>query len=174
MSTPFATGATRDRIVPTLASANFTATPTPVSTRDRIVPTLASANFTATPSPVSTSLRAHLSSCDATLQREECGAVAAISGSKSCVLGQRTYIAGLGHQMSEVLMWLRHAHLENSSHIFELFGPIVAKEHGDSYEWANSFFGLVHAVRSMHGIVVNDVTTNSRQRYTNVDKTCHR
>jgi len=130
------------------------------ATRDRIVPTLASGNFAATSSPASTSLRAYLSSCNATLQREECSAVAVISGSKSCVLGERTYVAGLGHQMSEVLMWLRHAHLENSSHIFELFGPIVAKEHGDSYEWVNSFFGLVHAVHSMHGIIVNDVNTN--------------
>ncbi len=72
-------------------------------------------------------------------------------------MGLRTYNAGLGHQMSEVLMWLRYAHLENSTNVFELFGPVVAAEHGDSYEWANSFFGLVHAVRSMHSIVVNNV-----------------
>ena len=59
--------------------------------------------------------------------------------------------------MSEVLMWLRLAHLENSSHLYELFGPIVTEEHGHSYEWANTFFGLDRAVHSMRGIAVNNI-----------------
>ena len=107
--------------------------------------------------PVSAFLRAHLSSCNKTLQREECDAVALKSGSRSCVLGRRSYSHGLGHQMSEVLMWLRLAQLENSSHLYELFGPIVAEEHGHSYEWANTFFGLDRAVHSMRGIAVDNI-----------------
>jgi hypothetical protein len=111
-------------------------------------------------SSLTISLRSYLSSCNAALLREQCDIVALSSGSKSCVMGVRSYAAGLGHQMSEVLMWLRYAHLENTSHVFELFGPVVAAEHGDSYEWANSFFGLIHAVRSMRSSVVNDVNIN--------------
>lgn len=112
---------------------------------------------------LSTSLRSHLSSCNTALQRKECDAVAFSSGSKSCVMGVRSYAAGLGHQISEVLMWLRYAHLENSSHFFELFGPVIPAEHGDfgdPYEFANSFFGLRHAVQSMHSYVVDDVKIN--------------
>jgi hypothetical protein len=85
-------------------------------------------------------------------------------------MGVRSYAAGLGHQMSEVLMWLRYAHLENSSNVFELFSPVVAAEHGDSYEWANSFFGLVHAVQSMHSIVVNNVNIDLSRDYCDVVK----
>jgi hypothetical protein len=107
--------------------------------------------------PVSTFLRAHLLSCNKTLQREECDAVALKSGSRSCVLGRRSYSAGLGHQMSEVLMWFRYAHLENASHLHELFGPTVTEEHGHSYEWANTFFGLDRAVHSMRGIAVDSI-----------------
>ena len=125
--------------------------PSLTNTRDETIATLTSA------SPMS--LQAYLSSCDTKSQREECDAVAFVPTSNSCVLGQRTYAAGLGHQMFEVLMWLRYAQLENSSHIFESFGPIISSEHGDSYEWVNSFFGLVHAVQGMRSIVVDDVNS---------------
>ena len=50
-------------------------------------------------------------------------------------------------------MWFRCAQLEDqledSAHLFELFGPIVSMEHSDSYAWANSLFGLVQAVHSI-------------------------
>jgi len=115
-------------------------------------------------------ISALLSSCNPALQREECNAVAfnsgsssgGSSGSSSCLLGHRSYSAGLGHQISEVLMWLRLARLSNASLLFEFFAPVVSEEHGDSYEWVNSFFGLVAAVRSMNGIVVNAANPNLR------------
>lgn len=102
------------------------------------------------------SLLAHLLSCDSTLQRHVCEAVAVIQTNKSCVHGQRATVLGLGHQMSEVLMWLRFAHLEQASLLYEPFSAVPSAEHGHSYEFSNEFFGLVEAVRSMRGIVLDN------------------
>ena len=118
------------------------------------------------PSEIATnSLLAHLSSCNATLQRYDCEAVAFNGSSNSCVLGGRSQDAGFGHQMSEVLMWLRYAHLEHSSFVFEPFSAVVSNEHGVSYEFSNSFFGLVGAVQSMHGIVVSDFNADLKRHH---------
>jgi len=102
------------------------------------------------------SLLAYLSSCNATSQRYECEAVAATQTNKICVHGQRSTVLGLGHQMSEVLMWLRFAHLEQASFLYEPFSAVPSAEHGHSYEFSNAFFGLVQAVQSMRGVVLNN------------------
>lgn len=102
------------------------------------------------------SLSGHLSSCNMTAQRYECDAVAVSPSNKSCVHGHRSIAAGLGHQMSEVLMWLRYARLEKAAFLYEPFGPVVSAEHGNSYEFSDKFFGLREAVRSMRGIVIKD------------------
>jgi hypothetical protein len=100
-------------------------------------------------------LLAHLSSCNASLQLYECEAVALTRSTKSCVHGHRSIAAGFGHQMFEVLMWIRFAHLERASFLFEPFSA-VSSEHGHSYEFSNAFFGLVEAVQSMRGIVLKN------------------
>jgi hypothetical protein len=101
------------------------------------------------------SLLAYLSSCNHTLQRYECEAVALTRTNKSCIHGQRSAALGLGHQMIEVLMWLRLAHLEQASYLYEPFSAVPSAEHGHSYEFSNAFFGLVEAVHSMQGVVLN-------------------
>jgi hypothetical protein len=103
-----------------------------------------------------TFLSEHLSSCNFSLQRHQCEAVAVSPSNTSCIHGHRSNQAGLGHQMSEVLMWLRFAHLEKASFLYEPFSSAVSVEHHNSYEFSNAFFGLVAAVRSMHGTVIDD------------------
>ena len=125
-------------------------------------------------------LRAYLSSCNATLQRAECEAVAMVYSSTTCVLGKRSVMAGLGHQLTEDLFWLRYARLEQASLLFEPLGAVVSN-HRASYEFSNSFFGLKEAVESMHGVVVAGADTNTsglnctrvvRPGYTDCDAVC--
>jgi hypothetical protein len=125
-------------------------------------------------------LLAYLSSCNATLQRAECEAVAMTNSSATCVLGKRSVDAGLGHQITEVLFWLRYARLEQAALLFEPLGAVVSN-HKASYEFSNSFFGLKEAMESMHGVIVAGSDTNTsrlqcarvvRPGYTDCDAVC--
>jgi hypothetical protein len=105
-------------------------------------------------------LLAYLSSCNTTLQRAECEVLAMASINTTCVFGKRTVEAGLGHQITEVLFWLRYARLEQAALLFEPLGAVVSN-HRASYEFSNPFFGLKEAMESMRGIIVTGADTNT-------------
>jgi len=58
-----------------------------------------------------------------------------------CLWGSRSYKTGLGHQMTEIIMYARIARIYSLPHIFEKFSDTVSI-HSSSYEWANEYFGL--------------------------------
>jgi hypothetical protein len=94
------------------------------------------------------SLADFISSCNLSAMHISCADVIFQSNMDShhrsyqpCLWGRRSYKTGLGHQLTEVIMYSRLAHIYSLPHVFEKFSDDVSI-HSSSYEWANAFFGL--------------------------------
>jgi hypothetical protein len=96
----------------------------------------------------SVSLLDFLTSCNASVMNQACSDMQFKRNMKytsadrqPCLWGSRSYKTGLGHQMTEIIMYARMSRIYALPHIFEKFSDAVSI-HSSSYEWANEYFGL--------------------------------
>lgn len=96
-----------------------------------------------------------LQSCNFSLARDACSMLYFQRSSmlgplrrKNCLWGRLDAVAGLGHQLTEMLFYAQLAHVYMLPHVFEPFSSVTSV-HLSSYDWAVDFFGLESTFRSL-------------------------
>ncbi len=114
-------------------------------------------------SHASHSLDTFLSSCNISLTMEVCSALSfqrnEVDGAgdrKPCLWGKRSTFSTLLRQLEQALIFARLAHFYDLPHIFEEFSSQGSEERGASFEWVDSFFGLLTMFRSLKSTDASD------------------
>jgi hypothetical protein len=115
--------------------------------------------------PTHESLGLFLESCNMSLARDACSMLDfqpcrknEVCHRKTCLWGKLDSVAGLGHQMTELMFFARLAHIFMLPHVFETFSS-TNSTHSSSYDWAVRFFGLETTFRSLGSNFVKSEST---------------